>query len=118
MYSLSARKKQTVLPSFAYPGMPYHTVGRSAGALLLRMESPRISTQRALWTGRSGMPGKRGIADLLARATRGVAKSGSSSAPGSEPRRIFQKPRCSGFDSGAMAPPSNREDIDSAESGQ
>ena len=33
MYFLSARKKQTVLPSFAYPGMPYHTVGWSAGAL-------------------------------------------------------------------------------------
>src|SRR5207244_10330209 len=27
MYFLSARKKQTVLPSFAYPGMPYQTVG-------------------------------------------------------------------------------------------
>src|SRR5271157_3827187 len=33
MYFLSARKKQTVLPSFSYPGMPYHTVGWSAGAL-------------------------------------------------------------------------------------
>jgi hypothetical protein len=27
---LSARKKQTTGPSFAYPGMPYHTVGLSS----------------------------------------------------------------------------------------
>src|SRR5260370_4773330 len=33
MYLLSARKKQTVFPTFAYAGMPYHTVGWSAGAL-------------------------------------------------------------------------------------
>ncbi len=39
---LSARKKKTVLPSLAYAGMPYQTVGRSAGALR-RMSACRRS---------------------------------------------------------------------------
>src|SRR5208283_5104107 len=53
MYFLSARKKQTVLPSLAYAGMPYHTAGWSAGALR------KMSAWRRSAGARGGLPGNR-----------------------------------------------------------